>query len=165
MISVLKKMSHVRTGPFNRLLVFFAAFMVLMGESIGVIYIAIADRILPTYLAMIFQFVGYIIGGLILYHAIKKIPPAPILNDSVHEMEDIQEATEPKKPKQGKDIHGEKSKNSSIAFIMNFLIAVSIIKLLQFLLPIITSPDRNPSFCGHAEDPGRHRSAAFSSDW
>jgi hypothetical protein len=125
MIGILKKVIHVNSGPLNQLLGFLAAFIVLLGEYVGVLYIAVVNKILPTFASLIFQFTGYIIGGLLFYYVIRKIPPNKPLDNAESE------TVEPD------EINKVSNKNSSTAFVFNFLIAIGIIKLLLYSIPIL----------------------------
>jgi hypothetical protein len=133
MIGILKKVIRMKSQPVSQLLMFLAIFTVLLGESVGILYLATANRVLPVFSALIFQIIGYLFGGLLLYYGIRRLKSKKPLNDVELETDE-------------QELHDTSSKNSSIFFVMNFLILASIIKLLQHYIPILITTDMTPAF-------------------
>lgn len=169
----MKRVFHFKFGLANQLLGFLAIFIVLMGGFAGAFYIAAFNKVLPIYVYLSFQIIGYLIGGMVLYYAISKISPGNFANQNLTE-----ETTEPVEPLEtiakgetvepvetiatgGTDktvktvktveavkteINKMKSKNSSVVFLMNFLVAIGIVLLMKFTLPLLIEFNRDTKF-------------------
>ncbi|SHJ74740.1 hypothetical protein SAMN02745751_03278 [Dethiosulfatibacter aminovorans DSM 17477] len=140
MIGVLKKAIRIKSVFPSQLLVFLAIFIALLGESIGVFYLAVLNRMLPVFAAPVFQIIGYMVGGFFLYYGIHKIQ-TPKIPDEVA----MDEETEPDSVGH-EEIHEPGKKKGLAAFVMNFLILAVIAKLLQHNIPVLANPDATPIF-------------------
>lgn len=124
MIGTLRRAIQFRMSLFARVLAFTAVLVMLIGQNLGVFYIAVTSKLLSTILILFIRLIAYFLGGIILYYSISDLPGI---------------MTDPVESKDEKKLPGFLT-SGSIPMAMNGLLGIGLVAILRMTTSMLMKP-------------------------